>query len=235
LFSLCPLWLTDLMSDAFENMDRMYRLQRYFYDFTRKYYLLGRDQLLREMDIEEGEKVLEVGCGTARNLIVLGKRHPDTNLYGLDASSAMLETAQSKADSAGTTNITLKTALADDFSFDQTFGLSQPFDKIFFSYSISMIPPWRESIENAIKNLKPGGTLYIVDFYDQRNWPGIFRRPFAWWLRKFGVAYPDGLRSYLDELENRGEGTSDFRTFFGTYSFVSRFRVIPPHDRLLLN
>jgi hypothetical protein len=29
-----------------EAMDRMYRFQRHFYDVTRRYYLLGRDQLL---------------------------------------------------------------------------------------------------------------------------------------------------------------------------------------------
>lgn len=131
------------MPDAFENMDRMYRLQRYFYDATRKYYLLGRDQLLNEMSVRSGERVLEVGCGTARNLIILARRHPDAHFYGLDASAAMLETAQAKTDNAGLKNITLKTALADDFSFDGTFGLAVPFDKIFFSYSISMIPPWQ--------------------------------------------------------------------------------------------
>ena len=54
------------MPDAFEDMDRMYRLQRYFYDATRKYYLLGRDRLLNEMDIQPGQHVLEAGCGTAR-------------------------------------------------------------------------------------------------------------------------------------------------------------------------
>jgi S-adenosylmethionine-diacylgycerolhomoserine-N-methlytransferase len=46
------------MSDAFENMDRMYRMQRYFYDLTRKYYLLGRDRLLTELDVQPGERVL---------------------------------------------------------------------------------------------------------------------------------------------------------------------------------
>ena len=48
----------------------------------------------------------------------------------------------------------LKIALADDFSFDKTFNLEKPFDTIFFSYSISMIPPWQESIQNALQNLK---------------------------------------------------------------------------------
>src|SRR5215203_5950552 len=99
------------MSDAFENMDRMYRLQRYFYDLTRKYYLLGRDQLLEEMNVQPWERILEAGCGTARNLIILAKRHPEASFYGLDASAAMLETARAKADAAGATNLQLKTAL----------------------------------------------------------------------------------------------------------------------------
>ena len=77
-------------------MDRMYRFQRYFYDFTRKYYLLGRDRLLAEMDVQPGERILEAGCGTGRNLIILAKCHPKTYFYGLDASAAMLETALAK-------------------------------------------------------------------------------------------------------------------------------------------
>src|SRR5699024_6908370 len=129
----------------------------------RKYYLLGRDKLLDEMDIRPGESVLEAGGGTARNLIILGRMQPDAKLFGLDASSAMLGTARSKVDSASVKNIELNTALAGDFSFRETFGLAEPFDKIFFSYSISMIPPWRGSIDIALANLKQGGELFIVD------------------------------------------------------------------------
>ncbi len=213
------------MSDAFENMDRMYRVQRYFYDLTRKYYLLGRDQLLEEMNVQPGEHVLEVGCGTARNLIILAKRHPDSKLYGLDASAAMLETAQSKTDTAEAKNITLKTALANDFSFDQTFGLSEPFDKIFFSYSISMIPPWRECIENAIrKNLKPGGQLFIVDFYDQKDLPAVFRKLLKWWLKKFHVQFWDDLMPYLNEQAAKGLGDLSIMPLFRRYSFIVNFR-----------
>src|SRR5688500_2859253 len=152
------------MSSPFENMDRMYRLQRYFYDITRKYYLLGRDELLKEMNVQPGENVLEAGCGTGRNLIILARRHPNAHFYGLDASAAMLETARSKIDTAGMKNIDIKAAIADDFSHDKTFDLPEKLDKIFFSYSISMIPPWRESIDNTLSNLKPGGRLFIVDF-----------------------------------------------------------------------
>jgi S-adenosylmethionine-diacylgycerolhomoserine-N-methlytransferase len=211
------------MSDAFENMDRMYRLQRYFYDFTRKYYLLGRDQLIREVQARHGERVLEIGCGTARNLIVLAKRHPDSMFYGLDASSAMLKTARSKVDAAGVENIDLKTALADDFSYEKTFDLSEPFDKIFFSYSISMIPLWRESIENALKNLKAGGEMFIVDFYDQKGLPVAFQKLLQGWLKKFHVQFWDDLLPHLKSMEKNGLGKLTITPLFRRYSFIAKF------------
>lgn len=212
------------MSDAFENMDRMYRMQRYFYDFTRKYYLLGRDQLLKELDVRPDERVLEAGCGTARNLIILSGRYPDAHLYGLDASAVMLETAQAKADTAGAQNITLKTALADDFTHNGTFGLAEPFDKIFFSYSISMIPPWRESIQNALQNLKPGGELFIVDFYDQAELPSPFQSLLKWWLKKFHVQFWGDLMPYLDSLTASGAVELSIKPLFRRYSFIAKLK-----------
>lgn len=216
------------MTNAFENMDRMYRMQRYFYDLTRKYYLLGRDQLLDDMNVQPGERVLEAGCGTARNLIILAKRHPDSKFYGLDASSAMLETAQVKVDAAGVQNIELRTALADDFTSDGTFGLAERFDKIFFSYSISMIPPWRESIANALWNLKQGGELFIVDFYDQRDLPGPFRRFLKWWLMKFHVKFWPEL---LPHLESLPDADVDITPLFRRYSFIASIANTNPSVR----
>lgn len=211
------------MSSAFENMDRMYRIQRYFYDLTRKYYLLGRDQLLDEMAVQPGERVLEAGCGTARNLIILAKRHPESLFFGLDASSAMLETAQAKVEAANVENVILKTALADDFTSKGTFGLSEKFDKIFFSYSISMIPPWRESIDNALENLKPGGRLFIVDFYDQLDLPGPFRAFLKWWLAKFHVKFWPELIPHLESLASR-EMDVTITSLFRRYSFIASIR-----------
>jgi S-adenosylmethionine-diacylgycerolhomoserine-N-methlytransferase len=212
------------MPDAFENMDRMYRLQRYFYDFTRKYYLLGRDGLLKDMDVRSGEHVLEVGCGTARNLIILARRHPEAHFFGIDASAAMLKTAQAKIEKAGVRNVILKTALADGFSFDNTFGLSEPFDQIFFSYSISMIPPWRESIDNALNNLKLGGTLYIVDFYDQKDLPSAFRKILIWWLERFHVQFWDDLLPYLKSLADAGHVALSLKPIYRCYSFIARVK-----------
>ena len=67
-------------------MDRFYRVQRHFYDLTRRLFLLGRDRMLDLLRLQGHENVLEIGCGTARNLIWLARRHPSLGLYGVDAS-----------------------------------------------------------------------------------------------------------------------------------------------------
>lgn len=211
------------MNTAFEQMDKMYRHQRYFYDLTRKYYLLGRDRLIREMKISGGENVLEVGCGTARNLIILAKKYPKSNFFGLDASSEMLKTAQSKIDAKKLENITLKTALADDFTFDKTFALAEKFDACFFSYAVSIIPPWKESIENSLENLKAGKSLYIVDFYDQGDWPRWFQKMLKSWLKQFHVKYPTELISFLEDLEKKGLGKLNITPLYRRYSLIAEF------------
>jgi len=205
-------------------MDRMYRHQRYFYDLTRKYYLLGRDRLLREMKISDGDNVLEIGCGTARNLIILAKKHGGAHLFGLDASAEMLKTARAKIEAKHLENITLKTALADNFTYDKTFDLAEKFDAAFFSYAVSIIPPWKESIENALENLKAGKSLYIVDFYDQKNLPLWFQKTLKGWLKQFHVKYPKELLPFLEDLERKGFGKLKITPLYRRYSLIAEFR-----------
>jgi S-adenosylmethionine-diacylgycerolhomoserine-N-methlytransferase len=207
--------------DAFEKMDRMYRYQRYFYDLTRKYYLLGRDRLIAQMKVRPGENILEVGCGTGRNLIVLAKRFPESNFFGLDASAEMLKTAQRKINSQNLKNITLKTALAGDFHYRETFNLAAPFDRIFFSYSISMIPTWKEAIAKALENLKGGGGLYIVDFYDQRDLPGWFKNALTGWLKRFHVQFWEDLMPHLESLDKAGIGRLAVNPVARRYAFIA--------------
>ncbi len=212
------------MSEAFQNMDKMYRHQRYFYDLTRKYYLLGRDKLIAEMNVQDGENVLEVGCGTARNLKILANKYPNTNFFGLDASSEMLKTAEEKT--TNLKNIDLKVALADNFNYKQTFNLDTKFDTIYFSYSISMIPPWKESIANALENLKQDGSFYIVDFYDQKDLPAFFQKLLQGWLRQFHVQFWGDLMPHLESLETQGLGKLKVTPLYKRYSFIAEFKKL---------
>jgi S-adenosylmethionine-diacylgycerolhomoserine-N-methlytransferase len=210
-----------------EEMDRMYRLQRFFYDATRKYYLLGRDRLLRQMELRSGDRVLEIGCGTARNLIVLAKQRPDVACYGLDASHEMLTTAATKVARRGLeSRITLQPCVAEELDHARTFGLDQPFDAAFFSYSLSMIPTWPEAIAAALANLKPHATLYVVDFWDQADWPAWFRALLKTWLDLFHVVHRPELLEHLRELDARGVGKLTLESVAGRYAYLATFHKL---------
>ncbi|MBX7220504.1 MAG: class I SAM-dependent methyltransferase [Blastocatellia bacterium] len=217
-----------------EKMDRMYRYQRHIYDLTRAYYLLGRDRLLERMTIRPGDRVLEVGCGTARNLIRLAQKYPLTFFYGIDASEVMLATARTNIERAGLVdNIELQPCCAEDLHHRATFHLPLPFDAIFFSYSLSMIPTWQPALEKALENLKPGKTLSIVDFWDQRGLPIWFRRVLTQWLGLFGVHHKPELLSFLAELQHAQEGAFAVESVARGYAFLAFFQKQPAPEFII--
>jgi S-adenosylmethionine-diacylgycerolhomoserine-N-methlytransferase len=210
-----------------EEMDEMYRWTRYVYDFTRKYYLLGRDRLLRDMELAPGDRVLEIGCGTARNLIRLARQRPDVRCFGLDASNEMLATAAAKVKSRRLEErVILKQCLAEELDYAKTFGLNAPFDAAFFSYSLSMIPTWPQALDAALANIKRGAALYVVDFWDQAGWPRWFRWVLKHWLDLFHVTHRPELLDYLRDLDEKGAGTLTLKSVAGRYAYLATFRKL---------
>jgi len=210
-----------------EEMDKMYRWTRYIYDFSRKYYLLGRDRLLNEMELKPGDRVLEIGCGTARNLVKLARARKDIRCYGLDVSTEMLATANAKVKFYVLEDrITLKHAMAEELDFAKTFELNAPFDAAFFSYSLSMIPTWSKAIDAVLANIKRGAAFYVVDFWDQGKWPRWFRWLLKHWLDMFHVQYRPELLEYLRELDAQGVGTLTIKSVAGQYAFIATFRKL---------
>ena len=210
-----------------EEMDKMYRKTRHVYDFTRKYYLLGRDRLLEEIELQPGDRVLEIGCGTARNLIRLARARPDVRCYGLDASNEMLATATAKVKSRRLLDrITLRHCLAEELNYAKTFELDAPFDAAFFSYSLSMIPTWPQAIDAALANIKRGGAFYVVDFWDQGGWPGWFRFLLKRWLDLFHVHYRPELLEHLQELDKKGVGSLTLKSVARRYAYLATFRKL---------
>tara|TARA_E500000305_G_scaffold57706_1_gene46036 strand:- start:250 stop:972 length:723 start_codon:yes stop_codon:yes gene_type:complete len=221
----------DGVEDAGEKMDRIYRVQRHFYDLTRKYYLLGRDRLIRELAPAPGQTVCEIGCGTARNLIKMARRYPDCRYFGIDASAEMLETAEASLSRAGMeARVRLGLAYAERFDPEASFDETDGFDHIVFSYSLSMIPPWQESLERAVTLLRPGGTLHIVDFGDQRGMPGWFRRLLFAWLACFHVEHRPGIRLWVERKKADGNMAVSSTSLAGHYADLFQLRKSGAHD-----
>ena len=209
------------MSHA-HTMDRIYRIQRHFYDATRSFTLLGRNALINAMDIKNGDLVLEMGCGTARNLIRIARRHPGARLFGLDASEEMLATARRKVSRLGLDDrVRVVRCFAEDLDRRATFGIDDKFDKVFFSYSLSMMPKWQSALNAAFCNLATGGALYAVDFWDQASWPRPLRAAMVKWLSLFHVRYAPGM---LDELMRQFEKAGlemEIRSILSGYAFLA--------------
>ncbi len=185
------------MSGTAAVMDRIYRHQRHVYDLTRRYYLFGRDGLLRELAPPPGGRVLEIGCGTARNLLAAHALYPVARLYGIDISTEMLETAHRSIRRAGLADH-VRLARADATRFDPAVLFGQPcFSRIFMSYSLSMIPEWERALDEAVRWLSPGGELHIVDFGRQATMPGPARGALRRWLTLFHVQPRDDLEDVL--------------------------------------
>ena len=208
--------------DAANLMDRMYRHQRHIYDLTRKFYLLGRDELLRELDPPAGSHVLEIGCGTGRNLILAAQRYPQVRFYGLDVSSQMLATARAEILRAGLA-ARIEVAEADAAAFDAAslFG-TQKFERVYISYALSMIPPWREVLSRAAAALAPDGSLHIVDFGDCAGLPRWVRGLLGQWLALFGVHAREELEDEIGPFAAARDLRAEFRPLYHGYAFLVR-------------
>jgi S-adenosylmethionine-diacylgycerolhomoserine-N-methlytransferase len=200
-------------------MDETYSFHRHIYDFTRKFYLFGRDRLIRRLAPPKGGSVLEVGCGTARNLIVAAKRWPEARFYGFDISERMLETAAKKvARKRLGGKITLAEGDAGAFDTQSLFGLAQV-DRVFMSYTLSMIPPWQDAIALGAKCLAPGGSLHIIDFGQYERLPGLLKRVHFKSLNDFHVFPRRELPAVLKRIaEEQGLGM-EFTPLYWDYAW----------------
>jgi S-adenosylmethionine-diacylgycerolhomoserine-N-methlytransferase len=204
-------------------MDRMYALQRQFYDFTRKYYLFGRDRLIARMPVAPGDQVAEIGCGTGRNLVLLARKHSQAQFYGIDAANVMIDTAQKNAARHDVARlIHLRQGLAEEIDAAAWFNIPA-FDRVFFSYSLSMIPTWPAAVEAAMANLKPGGELWVVDFWDQAGYVRPFAKLLAGWLALFHVHHRPQLLAYLQAMQSNGRGTLTLEPVGRRYAYLARF------------
>jgi S-adenosylmethionine-diacylgycerolhomoserine-N-methlytransferase len=207
--------------DHAKRMDQMYRYQRHVYDLTRKYYLLGRDRAIRDLQVPTHGCLLEIGCGTGRNLIKAHRLYPTAKIYGLDISAEMLASAERNFTGRSTVP-TFARADATRFSTSD-FG-TDGFDRILISYALSMIPDWENAIDAALAALAPQGSLHIVDFGMQEQLPRFFGSALRAWLAKFHVTPRADLHETLETRLSKADADMIFEEIGGGYAWHAIIR-----------
>lgn len=168
-----------------------YRWQSVIYDATRWSFLFGRSVVIdRVARLAEPKRILEVGCGTGRNLAELARRFPQAQLMGLDVSADMLAITEKKIAGERARVELVKRR------YDQPLRAGS-FDLVLCSYALSMFNPgWEEAVACAVADLAPGGLFALVDFHDSR---------FPWFRQWMGVNHVRMEGHLLPGLEDRFE------------------------------
>jgi S-adenosylmethionine-diacylgycerolhomoserine-N-methlytransferase len=168
------------------------------YDVTRKFFLFGRDPLLDTIVALQPRVVIEVGCGTGRNLAKLRERLPGSQLSGVEPCEAMRQHALKKHPW-----LAISRELGETADLPGLTG--QRPDVVFFSYTLSMVRHPEAAVANCVAALGPQGRVFVLDFGDLRGlgrWGGqVFRR----WLHLFHV-HPEAIEDVLSEADEHERG-----------------------------
>lgn len=115
-------------------------------------------EAVRRLELKPGGHVLEVGCGTGRNLARLVQAvGPGGHVYGVDLSEGMLSRAQERCARHAWQNVTL---LHSDAA---AYTLPKQVNGVLFSLSYSVIPDHYGALRRAWSYLRPGGHVVIMD------------------------------------------------------------------------
>jgi len=120
----------------------------------------ARRKALEMMNLQDGEKVLEVAIGTGLNLMEIVKRNPNGWVEGVDVSPKMLEKARQRLLKLGSRNFKLHLCDCRSLPFENNF-----FDIVISQYLLDILPvedfiPVLQEFKRVLRN---GGRLILVN------------------------------------------------------------------------
>ena len=121
----------------------------------------GRLQAIQRMNIQPGERVLEVGVGTGINLSLYPKQAMVT---GIDFSVSMLEKARDRVARKGLRNMRLLQMDAADLKFSD-----DSFDIVYAPYLISVVPDPVRVAREMRRVCRPGGRIIFLNHFLSPN------------------------------------------------------------------
>lgn len=201
-----------------EALQRYYRLHAPLYDLTRWAFLFGRRRLCVEIARRQPQRVLEIGCGTGRNLDQLARLLPSARLTGADLSADMLGQARQRLAGLGE-----RLSLWEgDFA---RMPAGERHDAVLLSYVLTMTHPHTEALLAAAwQRVAPGGVLAIVDFHDSPL------KPFRQWMAVNHVRMQGELPGQVRDLGGEVE-LKRYCAFGGLWRYLQVVVEKPPRRR----
>ena len=170
-----------------------------------------RRKAVSGLALSRGGTVLEIGCGTGRNLPYLHEAvGPAGRIYGIDISPGMLGMANSLREANHWCNVELHQCDA------AAFTAPAPLDGVLFSLSYNTMPHHRLVLRKAWQQLRPGGRLVITDAKLPPGPGGRLVLPFSLWLMRHTLL-GNPLVEPWKELAAIAEGVEMKETLFGAY------------------
>lgn len=124
------------------------------------------DYYMREADLQPNEKVLDAGCGVCGPAIHFAKKMP-LSIQGITISQKQVDIANEKITQANLNNII--SVVKGDYHHLENYFTPNSFDKILFLESLGHASAPDQVLRSAFKVLKPGGYLFIKDFYTKES------------------------------------------------------------------
>jgi ubiquinone/menaquinone biosynthesis C-methylase UbiE len=138
-----------------------------------------RRNAVAALDLAPGDRVLEIGCGTGRNLRFLRDAVGSTGkVYGVDLSAGMLAKARELRERNNWSNVALTRSEA------LVYSAPEALDGVLFSLSYNTMPHHRSVLQHALSQLRPGGRIAIMDAKLPSGRFGERILPFGLWLMR---------------------------------------------------
>jgi phosphatidylethanolamine/phosphatidyl-N-methylethanolamine N-methyltransferase len=145
-----------------ERMERVYERLSSSYDlFFDRVLQPGREEALRVLQMQKGERVLEVGVGTG---LVLPLYPKDCEVVGIDLSEGMLAEAHDRISRLALRHVSVHRMDAAQLQFPDG-----SFDAVFAPYVISVVPDPRKVMLEMERVCRPGGRIVVVNHFHSRN------------------------------------------------------------------
>lgn len=117
---------------------------------------------IKSMDIKDGMRLLDAGCGVCGIAIEIAKRI-NVRIDGITISTTQFDVAISDINENNLTNKI--SVVKGDYSELHKHYAANYFDLIYFHESLGYADDMIKVLQSASQVLKPGGSIYIKDFF----------------------------------------------------------------------